>query len=769
MKTSYKLALLASAAMGLAASAAFAQDTAPASAAPAASDDSTVVVVTARRREESLKDVPVAVTSYSAEKLARIGAPDITSLQQTTPNLTLQVARGSNSTLIAFIRGIGQQDPLWGFDPGVGLYVDDVYIARPQGAVLDIYDVQRVEVLRGPQGTLYGRNTIGGAVKYVTKPLNFAHPEFDAKVNLGSYNQRDVILSGSVPLSDTFAIGGAVAREQHDGWGKNLYTGADQYNKDVTAYRLSAEWKPNDQFDARLNYDNFRDDSNARHGHREVVAQNGLGGTKYTGADAPMGLPTDSVYDTWAGLGDKNKVTNDGTALTLTYKLNDVLTFKSITAARKGHTDTNIDFDGTPAPMLDVPAYYADSQVSQEFQVIYSGEHWTTVGGLYYLNSTAEGAFDTIVGNVIDFYNYAPATYFYYKDGLTAGTAGKVRTQSWAAFFDSSLKVSDKLSLSIGGRYTDDHKTGTVFKANYAAMGSPLFGNSSAPLLLGAPPVTNYTNDREDVKFTPRVSLSYAFTPAITGYASISTGFKSGGFDMRGDASKTPDTVNGYKPESVITDEIGLKGSVFDNRLTFATDIFSSKYTDVQITRQVGVGTSIVSQVENAGKAKMDGFEFEGTFRLSSSLSASANIGYIDPRYVEYFSYDPVSKTISNVAGTVGIQNTPKWTNSFSATWSATIAGGRFTITPTAAFRGDSTQFETPLPLLDQKAYWLYNLGASWTAPNGHYRIGVYGLNLSDERYKVGGYNFPGGTYGNTTTAFYGAPKTWTVSLEYKY
>ena len=118
------------------------------------------VLVTARRREESLQDVPIAVSAYSAERLDDAGAVDITFLQQTTPNLTLQVARGSNSTLIAFIRGIGQQDPLWGFEPGVGLYVDDVYIARPQGAVLDIYDIERVEVLRGPQGTLYGRNTI---------------------------------------------------------------------------------------------------------------------------------------------------------------------------------------------------------------------------------------------------------------------------------------------------------------------------------------------------------------------------------------------------------------------------------------------------------------------------------------------------------------------------------------------------------------------------------------------------------------------------------
>jgi iron complex outermembrane receptor protein len=126
------------------------------------------LVVTARRREETLKDVPVAVSAFSAETLERQGANDITTLSQTTPNITVQTARGSNSTLISYIRGIGQQDPLWGYEPGVGLYVDDVYIYRPQGAVLDVFDVSRIEVLRGPQGTLYGRNTIGGAIKYVT-------------------------------------------------------------------------------------------------------------------------------------------------------------------------------------------------------------------------------------------------------------------------------------------------------------------------------------------------------------------------------------------------------------------------------------------------------------------------------------------------------------------------------------------------------------------------------------------------------------------------
>ena len=148
-----------------------AQAGAPATEASANDDAGADIVVTARRREESLIDVPISVTAISGDALTRQGAVDITALQDKAPNMTLQVARGSNSTLIAFIRGIGQQDPVWGFEPGVGLYVDDVYVARPQGAVLDIFDIDRVEVLRGPQGTLYGRNTIGGAIKYVTRRL----------------------------------------------------------------------------------------------------------------------------------------------------------------------------------------------------------------------------------------------------------------------------------------------------------------------------------------------------------------------------------------------------------------------------------------------------------------------------------------------------------------------------------------------------------------------------------------------------------------------
>lgn len=224
-----KTVLLAGAAWGALSASAVAQE---ASAEPQASnvDD---IVVTARRREETLKDVPISVSALGAERLEETGATDITALQQQTPNATVQVARGSNSTLISFIRGIGQQDPLWGFEPGVGLYVDDVYVARPQGAVLDIFDIQRIEVLRGPQGSLYGRNTVGGAIKYVTSRLDPDSPELTLRGAYGSYNQVDLLAQGSMPVTDKLRIGAAVASYNRDGYGENLNTGAEHYNKDV--------------------------------------------------------------------------------------------------------------------------------------------------------------------------------------------------------------------------------------------------------------------------------------------------------------------------------------------------------------------------------------------------------------------------------------------------------------------------------------------------------------------------------------------------------
>jgi iron complex outermembrane receptor protein len=727
-----KTALLAGAAWSALSTFAVAQDSAPQDGVSSLDD----VVVSARRRDELLKDVPISVSAIGAERLEQTGAADITALQQQTPNATVQVARGSNSTLISFIRGVGQQDPLWGFEPGVGLYVDDVYVARPQGAVLDIYDVQRIEVLRGPQGSLYGRNTVGGAVKYVTNTLS-NDPELTLRGAYGSYNQIDLMAAGSLPLADNFRVGGAIASYQRDGYGTNVNTGAEHYNKDVLAGRISAEWEPRDDMSIRLAYDRVQDDSNPRHGHREVAGA------------TPAGAVRPSVYDTNAGVGDVNSVMNQGASATVRVELNDNWTFKSITAWREGDTDTVIDFDNTPAATLDIPAYYADDQFTQEFQFLFDYDRIQGVAGFFYLDGHAEGAFDTILAGA----------------GIVIGTAGEVNTESWAGFADINFDLTDRLHLGIGMRYTLDEKQGTVFRANYlGATRSPLLGGTvRTPLLVR----TNYTNSKDFTQFTPRIALSYDLTDDLTTYASFSQGFKSGGFDMRGDAVFTPNTVNGYDPETVDSYEIGLKGSL--DRLTFAASVFYNEYQDQQVTTQVPAVGGIASFVDNVGSSTFYGAEFEGRLRILDNLSANFAVGYLNSDFEQFLRYNLALARYEDISSQVVLQNAPEWTGYLGFTWIGDVAGGALAVTPSVSYRGDYSQFEFPNPILDQKAYSLVDLSIVWTDPSDRFTLGLYGKNLTDEAYRVGGYNFPGALFDNSIIGYYGPPQTVTASLQVKF
>ncbi|WP_420470429.1 TonB-dependent receptor [Brevundimonas sp. FT23042] len=727
-----KSALLAGAAWSAMSTFAFAQDAGPQEGASDLGD----VVVTARRRDEALKDVPISVSALGEERLEQTGVADITALQQQTPNATVQVARGSNSTLISFIRGIGQQDPLWGFEPGVGLYVDDVYIARPQGAVLDVYDVSRIEVLRGPQGSLYGRNTVGGAVKYVTSSLSL-DPELTLRGSYGSYNQVDLLASGSLPLADNFRIGGAIASYTRDGYGSNLNTGAEHYNKDILAGRVSAEWEPQEGVQVRLAYDRTEDNSNPRHGHREVA-----------GVGPGAGVPG-NVYDTYAGLGDDNSVMNQGLSATVQIDLNDNWTFKSITAWREGDTDTLIDFDNTPAPTLDIPAYYSDDQVTQEFQFLFDFDRIQGVMGFFYLDGHAEGAFDTIAGNL----------------GLVIGTAGYVDTTSYAFFTDVNLDFTDRLHLGLGMRYTLDEKTGSVFRANYAgATRSPLLGGTPrTPTLVR----TNYVASKSFDQFTPKVSLSYDLTDDLTTYASYSRGFKSGGFDMRGDAVLTPSTVNGYDPETVDSYEIGLKGAL--SRFSFASSIFYNEYSDQQVTTQVPAVAGIASFVDNVGSSTFYGAEFEGRLQILDSLSANFAVGYLHSDFEEFLRYNLTTMSYEDISDQVVLQNAPEWTGYLGLTWIGNVAGGELAVTPSVSYRGDYSQFEFPNPILDQQAYTLVDLSVVWTDPSDRWTLGLYGKNLTDEEYKVGGYNFAGAAFNDSLIAYYGPPQTVTATVQFKF
>ncbi len=724
------------------------------------------IVVTARRREESLKDVPISVTAFTADSLDLKGAPDITALQRSTPNLTLQVSRGTNSTLTAFIRGIGQQDPLWGFEPGVGLYVDDVYVARPQGAVLDIFDIERIEVLRGPQGTLYGRNTIGGAVKYVTKRLG---DEFSGKIRgeLGTYKEYNLIGSVAVPLTDGVALGAAIAWYNRDGYGKNRFTGAETNNKDVLSGRLSLELTPSDAIFIRLAADRTEDKSNTNHGHREVREPNSNTAV----------LP--GRYDTLAGLGDANEVVTQGVSLTGEWQVSKAITLKSITAWRDGHSGgTGIDFDGTPKPYLDVAAagtVYKDRQFSQEFQALIEADRLQGVLGIYYLDARASGAFDTILGRgLVPEAVLVPTPSA--ATALTQLTSGSVDTRSFAIFGDLNFDISDRLKISAGARWTRDKKEGTVFKANYfGTIGSPLLKPyvPALPAPFNVPQIlTDYTNERTFSEFTPRISLTWEASDAVNLYAAYGRGFKSGGFDMRGDAVATPDTKNGYDAEIVDSYEIGLKGDFLDGRFRVNAALFYTDYQGQQVTTQVPKVTpppGVVSFVDNVGSSRIYGAEIEATAVLSRNFSANFSFGYINAKFNEFLVYDLVSGKYVDVADQRRFQNTPEFNGSVSLNWQADLAGGRLAVVPSLSFRSDVNLFEIPIPSIDQDGYALADLSITWTSPDTHWRLGAHGRNLFDVAYRTGGYNFPSNQFAQSVIGFYGPPRTFRLSAEYRF
>jgi iron complex outermembrane receptor protein len=705
------------------------------------------IVVTARKREESLQEVPVAVTSISGDALQAAGFQDITALSQAVPNVTLENSRATNSTLTAFIRGVGQQDPVAGFEQGVGIYLDDVYLNRPQAAVLDVYDVERIEVLRGPQGTLYGRNTIGGAVKYVTRRIDPGAASLRGRVAFGDYSQFDASLAGSVPVTETFRLGGAVAKLSRDGFGRNLTTGDENYDKDVLAGRLSAEFQPSERLLIRLSGDVIEDDSSPRQGYRLLPTISGA---------QPDLLSGD--YDTTAGITTfgpirRNSVEAKGGQLRIDWTPSDRWSLQSITAYREDESESPIDFDSTPPRTFDAPVVYSNDQFSQEFQLTYNTDRLTVIGGAYYLDANAFNAFDVV---------FTSATQF---------TVGDVDTKTWAIFGEATFDLSDAWSLSVGGRYTEDERTSRIVRQLFLGVNSPYFGNANAinltPTVIvdGKQVVPEFNGSRTDSKFTPRVILAWQPSADLNLYASFSQGFKGGGFDPRGNYANA-DVREGFKPETVDSYELGAKTSLMEGRATINTALFFADYTDVQIPGSVvipGPPVSFVGTVTNAGKAELYGIEFESSFRFTDRLSAMFAFGYINAEYTEFIVNGV------DVSGQRDVQNTPDWTGSASLTYSVPLASGTLAFTGSAAYRGDTQQFEIAIPLLDQEAYWLYDAAINWTSGDDRWRAGLVGRNLSDERYIVSGYNFPGAATDNSVLAFWGNPRTWTLSLEYRF
>lgn len=713
------------------------------------------VVVTARRHAENLQDVPMAVTAISGDELTLRGAGDISELAQSIPSLTLEPARATNTTLTAFIRGVGQQDPLAGFEQGVALYLDDVYLARPQGAMLDIYDVERIEVLRGPQGTLYGRNAVGGAIKYVTRRLS-DETEVRLKGSYGSYNQTDLVGTASTPLGDMFRVGGTVVSLTRDGYGDNKTTGDDNYNKDLFAYRASAEFLPNDDWLIRLAYDKSQDDSSAVAGYRPFPGA--VSGAPVLN-DVRDTLGGASKLPSTAGINGNNEVEAEGWMLSVDWNLSDSLTLRSITADREDYTESVIDFDSLAVMDFDAAVIYDNEQFSQELQLLYNTDKFNAVLGAYYLDATASNDFDVVLGQL-------------HPLGITAYTGGTVDTESWSVFADLTYFMTEKLSVTVGGRYTDDTRSADVFRGQYLGFASPFFGNDDAIFLKAT---SDYEAEKTFTNFSPRINLSYLVNDDMTAYAGFSQGWKAGGFDPRGANLLTPEVEKGFGEETLDSYEMGLKTTWLDGRAITNVAVFYSEYNDMQIPGSVGIDTNgdgvnddFVGTVTNAGQAEISGIEVEGNILFTQNFSGQFSASLLDADIKEWIVGGV------DVSSARTIQNTPEEMAYLGLTYKVGLGSGDLSFNANWSYKGDITQFEAEAPIIDQDAYDMINASVVWRSGDEQWLVGLHGKNLTDEDVKTAGYCFGSGGcpsqlgLEDNTTVFYGAPLTVTATVEFR-
>ena len=758
------------------------------------SDTDDVMVVTARRRDESLQDVPIAVTAVSGEQLEQQGVQDILFLTQQVPNLTLRTSRGTNATLTAFIRGVGQQDPVAGFEAGVGIYVDDVYLNRPQAAVLDVYDVERIEVLRGPQGTLYGRNTVGGAIKYVTRRLG-DEPLLKLRGSGGTFGQFDIVTTAEMPITENWAVGGTVAYLSRNGFGENLTTGEENYNKEVLAFRASTEYETENLF-IRLAGDYLNDDSAPRGGHRLIPSL-------FSGAPV-----LDNVFDSRGGITGENEAEAYGGSLTFEWQLNDQWTIKNIVAYRADDNIQQIDFDALPAQDLDVPVIYENEQFTEEFQILYNSDAVAGVLGFYYINADAFNTFDVI----LDLSGSLTPPPFGPLNGLNANTTGDVNTDSWSVFGDFTFDLEEILGLrgfelSLGGRYTSDTRSSTVLRQTFVGGNTPAFGGTTAVAIATT---SDFQGEETFTDFNPRISLAWSPNADHNFYASYSEGFKGGSFDPRGQSTSVTLDIDGdgdidaddifefflFEPEEVDSFEIGWKARLAEGRITSNLALFYADYTNVQIPGSQG-GIDPVTGVQtfigvttNAGGAEFFGVEWEGTALLAESFVGEGDSfsitwggGYIDAEYTEFLAGTPPV----NIADQRVIQNTPEFSGAITTNYThpADLFGksGDLSLITQTSYKSRISIFEVPTPILDQGGYGLFDASLVWNSEDGRLQIGVHGKNLFDREYRVAGYNFlaqnldgsfvepltPTLGLEGTLTAFFGPPRTVTATVQVQF
>jgi iron complex outermembrane recepter protein len=747
-----------------------------------AETDAGDIVIVARRREERLIDVPIAVTALSSEDLARQQAVDLSGVQGTIPNVNLVQGRGSTSTANIFIRGIGQPDALQTFDPAVGVYVDGVYISRIQGALFNLFDVQRLEVLRGPQGTLYGKNTIGGAVNVISRKPDLNEFHALGSLTYGRFNQ--ILANGYVtaPLvADKVALSIAGVYDKRDGIVTDPRTGRKFNDRDTLAGRAILRAKPTETLEFVLAGDYTRQRTALTLG--EPTAP--LLATRFIPASIVQLLPARpyGAYNyrasTGFGPGQGQKLDHWGVSLTANLELNDAFSLTSITAYRKLRPDFFIDIDATERELGDVFVGVRQRQFSQELQLKYENDRLNGVFGLYYLTERVRSHQEAYADDLFQLTAAVPITFTRLIDD-------DQKTDSYAAFGQLTYELTDRLSVTGGLRYTREKKRYDRFTTTVSTvLGGPTAGLNGLTFRFpdNLPAPFNADNDVTYEAWTPSATLSFKPTPDTLLYASASRGFKSGGFNGRVNSltdvtqivSGVPTIVPSFKPETVWTYETGAKGSFLNGLVTLSGDVFYSDYKNFQA--RVGADSTSATgsgalPVINAGKLRIWGVEFEATVKPVDNLTLRSTFGYLNAAYKEFNDTRRPPNLSCNPTGakiTCEPAFAPPITFSQSVDYVIPLGseGGTLTLGGDARFVDKHFLSVDNRPNLVENGYWLANAYVQYDAPGGAWYLRGGIKNLTKSLYRTDAQEFS--SVGNIQTVYYGDPRTWNVTAGFRF
>ena len=718
------------------------------------------IIVTARRTAERLQDVPVAVTALSGDALDDRAIATLDEIARYAPNIRFDGAAqlsGGNYNATVFIRGVGSNDFAIFSDPGVGFYVDDVYYARSIGGVMDAIDIESIQVLRGPQGTLFGKNTVGGAVLITTAQPRLG--EFSGKLEgfTGSYDRLDVRGAINLPLGDKAAIRISGATLNRDGYVRRLLDGDTMGNRNADMLRVKLRLQPSDSLTIDIGGDYTRARENSAPSDLLAVGNApGITGIPFLvnynrfvaptrGIIAPNGQPTlnpsfitASPFESWAGGPNRNDLDLWGAQATIAYQFGGS-TLKSITAYRDMKAFFTRDGDNTPFTFRETQNDDKQWQFSQELQLAgrILDDRLSYVVGAFYFREKAQdlARADLAIGlNPPLPPPFSPAVL---PNNFTKNT-------SLAGYAQVGFDLTDQLTVELGGRYSRETK-------NYRSLNIRQRDNVT---------FIDVTRDATFEKFTPRVGVNYKPSRDVLLYASYSQGFKQGGFNGRPLVSAAE--VTRYEPETLDSYEIGLKSQWLDRALTFNVAAFHSVYKDIQLT----VNQTPVNFVANAAGGEINGVEIEIVARPAPWFAFNAGVGYIDARYTEVGEGLGPTQILPITLDT-GLVKAPEWTVTAGTEFRHGFDNGSEIL-----LRGDISTYSeifndvANTPLVTEPGYVVANARLAYTLPGGAITLAAFGTNLTNALYKISGN--ASGAFGLAEAA-YGRPREWGLSGSFSF